>query len=78
MRFLTRLVGLVLAVLLLIGAVLLMVGSRDPVTLRLALIPQEVQLPLHLRDLFEREERLEVLPNDLAAVQAFMAGNINA
>lgn len=46
MRFLTRLVGLVLAVLLLIGAVLLMVGSRDPVTLRLALIPQEVQLPL--------------------------------
>lgn len=46
MRFLTRLVGLVLAVLLLIGAVLLMVGSRDPVTLRLALFPQEIQLPL--------------------------------
>ena len=32
----------------------------------------------HLRDLFEREERLQVLPKDLAAVQAFMAGNINA
>lgn len=46
MRFLTRLVGLLLAVLLLIGAVLLMVGSRDPVTLRLALLPQELQLPL--------------------------------
>ncbi len=46
MRFLTRLVGLVLAVLLLIGAVLLMVGSRDPVTLRLALFPQEIQPPL--------------------------------
>jgi uncharacterized integral membrane protein len=46
MRFLTRLVGLLLAVLLLIGAILLMVGSRDPVTLRLALLPQEVQLPL--------------------------------
>lgn len=46
MQFLTRLVGLVLAALLLIGAVLLMVGSRDPVTLRLALFPQEIQLPL--------------------------------
>ena len=35
-------------------------------------------LPLHLRDLFEREERLEVLPNNLGAVQAFMTANINA
>ena len=31
-----------------------------------------------LRDLLQREERLEVLPNELAAVQAFMAANINA
>ena len=46
MRFLTRLVGWTLAALLLVGAILLMVGSRDPVTLRLALFPQEVQLPL--------------------------------
>jgi len=46
MRFLTRLVGWILAAALLVGAVLLMVGSRDPVTLRLALFPQEVQLPL--------------------------------
>jgi threonine synthase len=35
-------------------------------------------LPLHLRDLFERPERFEVLPNDLKAVQDFMAGHINA
>ena len=34
---------------------------------------EEAGLPLHLRDLFERPERYEVLPNDLAAVQAFMA-----
>ena len=46
MRFLTRLIGLILAAALLVGAVLLMVGSRDPVTLRLALFPQELQLPL--------------------------------
>ena len=38
----------------------------------------EASLPLHLRDLFERPERYEVLPNELAAVQAFMAENINA
>jgi hypothetical protein len=31
-----------------------------------------------LADLFEREEAFDVLPNDLAAVQAFMAGNCRA
>ena len=36
------------------------------------------ELPRHLEDLFQREERYQVLPNDLAAVQAFMAENINA
>ncbi len=46
MRFLIRLVGWILVALLLLGAVLLMVGSREPVTLRLALFPQELQLPL--------------------------------
>jgi threonine synthase len=35
-------------------------------------------LPRHLEDLFQREERYQVLPNDLAAVQAFMAESINA
>jgi threonine synthase len=40
----------------------------------------EVQpgLPLHLQDLFQRPERCEVLPGDLAAVQAFMAANLSA
>jgi threonine synthase len=30
------------------------------------------QLPAHLADLFERPERIETLPNDLATVQAFV------
>jgi threonine synthase len=38
----------------------------------------EPSLPLHLQDLFEREERLDVLPNSLEAVQAFMASHLNA
>ena len=38
----------------------------------------EPALPLHLRDLFEREERMDVLPNSLEAVQAFMASHLNA
>jgi threonine synthase len=35
-------------------------------------------LPLHLQDLFQRKERYSVQPNKLAAVQSFMAANINA
>jgi threonine synthase len=35
-------------------------------------------LPAHMHDLFEREERYQVLPNELAAVQGFIAANINA
>jgi threonine synthase len=52
--------------------------AKFPQAIKTAGLDQEVALPLHLRDLFEREERLTVLPNDLAAVQAFMADNINA
>ncbi|HEY5717480.1 MAG TPA: threonine synthase, partial [Motiliproteus sp.] len=37
---------------------------------------QAPQLPHHLADLFEREERYQVLPKDLAAVQAYMAGQL--
>ncbi len=52
--------------------------AKFPDAVRRAGLTQEVQLPLHLRDLFEREERFTVLPNELAAVQAFMASNIRA
>ncbi len=46
MRFLTRLIGWILAAIVLVGAVLLMIGSRDIVTLQLALFPQQIELPL--------------------------------
>ena len=39
--------------------------------------PHEPPLPLHLADLFEREERFQVRPNDLAAVQQLIAANIS-
>ncbi len=35
-------------------------------------------LPIRVGDLFDREERYETLPNDLAAVQAFIAGRATA
>ena len=52
--------------------------AKFPDAIKSAGLDQEVALPWHLRDLFERSERMEVLPNDLAAVQAFIAANINA
>jgi threonine synthase len=52
--------------------------SKFPEAIRAAGLDQDVALPLHLRDLFDREERVEVLGNELAAVQGFMASNINA
>lgn len=52
--------------------------AKFPDAIKSAGLNEEVHLPLHLRDLFEREERFEVLPNELAAVQTFMAANINA
>lgn len=33
-------------------------------------------LPLHMADLFEREERMTVLPDDISAVQSFISENI--
>ncbi|WP_027858894.1 threonine synthase [Marinobacterium jannaschii] len=35
------------------------------------------QLPSHMTDLFEREERLEVLANDLPTVQSYIAGHVH-
>ncbi len=51
--------------------------AKFPGAVKQAGLDQEVALPLHLRDLYERKERLEVLPNDLAAVQGFIAANLN-
>ena len=52
--------------------------AKFPEAVKSAGLKREVGLPLHLRDLFEREERVTVLPNSLSEVQAFMAANINA
>ncbi len=52
--------------------------AKFPDAIRSAGLTQEVHLPHHLADLFERPERFEVLPNELSAVQSFMAANINA
>ena len=37
----------------------------------------EPPLPHHMRDLFEREERYEVLADDIASVHAFVANNVS-
>jgi threonine synthase len=52
--------------------------AKFPEAIKSAGISEQVALPEHLHDLFERSERLHILPNELAAVQAFMATNINA
>jgi threonine synthase len=52
--------------------------AKFPEATKSAGLDQVVALPEHLNDLFERSERMEVLPNDLAAVQAFIASNIKA
>ena len=52
--------------------------AKFPDAIKTSGVTDVVALPLHLSDLFERSERLQVLPNDLTAVQSFIAANINA
>ena len=52
--------------------------AKFPAAIEAARVATEAQLPPHLADLFEREEAFDVLPNDLAAVQQFMADNCRA
>ncbi|MEP5567520.1 MAG: threonine synthase [Halioglobus sp.] len=52
--------------------------AKFPGAVKEAGLDDEPVLPHHLRDLFDRPERCEVLPNELSAVQAFMLQNINA
>ncbi len=51
--------------------------AKFPDAIKKAGLDQVAALPLHLRDLFERSERFAVLPNNLAAVQAFITATIN-
>jgi len=52
--------------------------AKFPAAIEASGIGVEAQLPRHLADLFERQEAFNVLPNDLAEVQTFMAGNCRA
>lgn len=50
--------------------------AKFPEAVRKAGYPQDPPLPHHMADLFEREERYEVLPNDLNTVHGFVAENL--
>ena len=52
--------------------------AKFPDAIRSAGLTQALALPHHLSDLLERTERFEVVPNELAAVKAFIAANVNA
>ena len=52
--------------------------AKFPAAIEASGVSVEAQLPSHLADLFERPEAFDVLPNDLAQVQTFMAGNCRA
>ena len=52
--------------------------AKFPEAIAAAGIDAVADLPQHMADLFEREERYEVLPNDLSGVHAFMAANLTA
>ncbi len=50
--------------------------AKFPEAVRKAGQVDDPALPYHMRDLFEREERYQVLDNDIAQVQQFVADNI--
>ncbi len=60
---------------------MVILGTAHPVkfpdAVEKAGVGKALELPAHLADLFEREERYTVLPNDLKAVQAFVSQHGN-
>ena len=60
---------------------MVILGTAHPVkfpeAVQRAGISKGIELPTHLADLFQREERCSVLPNDLSAVQAFVSAHGN-
>jgi threonine synthase len=50
--------------------------AKFPEAVRKAGQEQDPQLPHHMMDLFTREERYSVLPQDIKSVQAFIAANV--
>lgn len=60
---------------------MVILGTAHPVkfpdAVEKAGVGRALELPSHLSDLFEREERYTVLANDLKAVQAFVSQHGN-
>ncbi|MET3716948.1 threonine synthase [Pseudomonas sp. PvP001] len=60
---------------------MVVLGTAHPVkfpeAVQKAGVGKALELPPHLVDLFEREEKCTVLPNDLSAVQAFVSQHGN-
>ncbi|MBT9574943.1 MAG: threonine synthase, partial [Pseudomonas umsongensis] len=60
---------------------MVILGTAHPVkfpdAVEKAGVGKALELPAHLSDLFERDERCTVLPNDLKAVQAFVSQHGN-
>lgn len=52
--------------------------AKFPEAVRKAGQAEDPALPHHMQDLFEREEKFSVLPQDLASVQKFIASNVRA
>ncbi|KUJ84339.1 threonine synthase [Microbulbifer flavimaris] len=52
--------------------------AKFPDAVARALPTEQIPLPAHMQDLFEREERMKVLPNDLGKVHDFMATALGA
>jgi threonine synthase len=52
--------------------------AKFPEAVMQAGYPHHPDLPHHMADLFQREERCEILPHDLKAVQQYMVKNIRA
>jgi len=51
--------------------------AKFPDAVRKAGYPHTPELPQHMADLFDRDERFDVLPNDLSAVQSFIASKVS-
>ena len=60
---------------------MVILGTAHPVkfpeAVQKAGVGKALELPTHLADLFEREERCTVLPNDLKAIQTFVSQHGN-
>ena len=51
--------------------------AKFPEAVMQAGYPSKPSLPHHMADLFEREERMQVLANDKDLVQEFIANNLS-